>query len=318
MRKKIIYLIIACTSLWAEVDSNAELANSAKEKLSKQKIAFDKLKSDYIKLVEKVGHKQLRLICGFEAQRNEFRIRKADRKVAEEKYDEACEIIKSVIKSVEANKAKAKIKTLSETSFQMGDVTLDMKRQEVSFDARIPTLNDLNVTETAEGMLDVGEMPFEVVIGNPHARIYESLFLTEARAFHLQTLMLMAGFKNGSVDGGEVAKGDSIDILVKYTPPKSKKQRTVPIEHFMFDTNTNKPMERYGWIFVGSSLKNSTFVADWVGELVVNMAGETILMSNNKTIRETRKTVVYNDKAPIEFGTKVKIIFRKQKKQVKK
>ncbi len=118
----------------------------------------------------------------------------------------------------------------------------------------------------------------EVILAHPHGRVHEALLVTEVSAIQLQTMLYLLGAKNGArLPGGLVPQGTLVDIFLEWKDAEGKLQRK-PVEHWIIDTRTNKEMKPIGWTFVGSVVKNGTFLADSEGNVVLNYSvGATVL-----------------------------------------
>lgn len=128
----------------------------------------------------------------------------------------------------------------------------------------------------AKVVLEAG--PLEVIVAHPHGRLHEALLVTEVKALQIQTMLYLLGAENGRrlPEQGE-KQGTLVDIDLEWTDGKGEKQRQ-PIEKWILDRRTEKPMRRIGWAFVGSIIQEGKFLADVEGNVVVNYSvGSTVL-----------------------------------------
>lgn len=154
----------------------------------------------------------------------------------------------------------------------------------------------------------------EYVITLPRGKTYESLF----EAGPIDPMKLFEGLKKIGAKPGHpakedaTAKGDKLKISVEWKD--GEKTRTEPIEAFILDEETKKPMEKAGWIFAGSK---EGFVPeiDAMGLMVVsskNLMGlyqgdPTPLITNPTPIITGHRYKANRQLLPKE-GTPVKII----------
>ena len=96
----------------------------------------------------------------------------------------------------------------------------------------------------------------------------------------IQTLLYLLHADNGARQPAKFGRrGDIVDIDIEWTNDDGKKLRE-PIESWIIDNRTKKPMERIGWVFVGSDVRNGVFQADSEGNVVINWScGATVLDS---------------------------------------
>ncbi|MBT3380979.1 MAG: hypothetical protein HN742_42600 [Lentisphaerae bacterium] len=155
-----------------------------------------------------------------------------------------------------------KFERLPDGDIRLGGVTVHRQKREISFPAKVNLMS---------GKLDL-------MISTGEGRLYESLLRTDVRPLHLQTLMYLLRIRNGprfkQEDGRQ---GDLVDIELAYTNAEGETTRE-PIEQWMCDERTGKPMTRYGWVFVGSDIRDGMFLAEVEGNVVVTYScGATVL-----------------------------------------
>jgi hypothetical protein len=184
--------------------------------------------------------------------------------------------------------------------------TLDEKAGTVTFNAKACKTD---VYEQLKGAV-------EFVIVMPKGKAYESLFEAPVDPVKLNEALKKIGSKPGkpAADEKTPATGDKVKISVQWKD--GDKERTEPVEKFINDEETKKPMETPGWIFQGSK---EGFVPDLndTGLLVLttkNLVGlyqgdGTTLLTNSAPLMSGHRYRVNKQLLPKE-GTPVKIIMQ--------
>ncbi len=177
---------------------------------------------------------------------------------------------------------------LPDQNIKIGDIIIHRREREISFPG------NLNMT--------AGDL--EVLIALPHGRVHESLLVSVADPMKLQLALLLVGAENGSREGGErVPQGTILNIDVQ---PKDGKR--VPVENWLFNKKTSKGMDRFGWVFIGSSFTHDMHcMAKEEGNLVnVWSFGNTIL-DNPAPSGEQDDSIVVNSETVPKYGTPVTV-----------
>ena len=119
---------------------------------------------------------------------------------------------------------------------------VDEKAGTVSFSAKA---SKTDVYEQLKGAI-------EFVIVMPKGKEYESCFVAPVDAMKLFEGLKKIGAKPGkpAADENTPATGGKLKISVKWKD--GDKERSEPIEKFVLDEETKKPMENVQWIFTGS------------------------------------------------------------------
>lgn len=183
---------------------------------------------------------------------------------------------------------------------------IDEKAGTVSFSAKACKTD---VYEQLKGMI-------EFVIVMPKGKAYESLFEAPVDPIKLGDGLRKIGAKPGkpAVDEANPATGDKIRISVQWK--SQDKERTDPIEAFIYDVETKKPMETPGWTFQGSKegfvpelgdtgllvLSNKNLIGLYQGE-------GTCLLTNPAPLMTGHRYKVNKELFPKE-GTPVKIVMQ--------
>ncbi len=177
---------------------------------------------------------------------------------------------------------------LPDQNIKIGDIIIHRRELEISF----------------PGILNMAEGDLEVLIAMPHGRVHESLLVSDVDPLKLQLALILVGAENGSRDGGEKnSQGTILNIDVQ---PKDGKR--VPVEDWLFNKKTSKGMDRFGWVFIGSSFTHDMrCLAKEEGNIVnVWSFGNTILDNPSPTGDDDDFIVVNPETAP-KYGTPVTI-----------
>lgn len=182
---------------------------------------------------------------------------------------------------------------LANGDIRLGGITLHRATRELSFPAKI----------------QLGTGVVEVLIGkSPEGRLYEALLSTDVRPFHLQTLLILLGAKNGVRMPGGAPQGDLVDVDVEYTAQNGKTIRE-PIENWILDKRTNAPMKRIGWVFTGTTFQDGVPQADVEGNLILTWSYGATVLDIPDPDGETADLFVINEQHPEPpVGTAVRVI----------
>lgn len=118
----------------------------------------------------------------------------------------------------------------------------------------------------------------EVIIALPGGRVHEALLTTNIPAIQIQTMLYLLGAKNGArLPGQSIQQGTLTDIFIEWHDKDGVLSRK-PVELWMTDRRTAKPAKPIGWTFVGSVVRDGTFLADAEGNVCLNYSvGSTVL-----------------------------------------
>lgn len=143
----------------------------------------------------------------------------------------------------------------------------------------------------------------EQLLCTPGTREHESILTTAARPSHIHLGLIMLGLSPGKPMVGEKigeelkitpASGPKVAIDLIYT--QDGELRTVPANTWIYDKNTDKPMEDNIWLFAGSSFiqahDQNIYRADANGSVITLvhfgddlLARQTMLTSHNDNAR---------------------------------
>ena len=177
---------------------------------------------------------------------------------------------------------------LPDQNIRIGNITIHRREMEISFPGSV------NMT--------AGDM--EVLIALPHGRVHESLLVSQTDPLKLQLALLLAGAENGSRDGGEkIQQGTLLNIDIQ---PKDGKR--MPVEDCLEDKNTSARLDRFGWVFVGSSFTHDMrCLAKEEGNIVnIWSFGNTILDNPASSGNNGHGVSVITEKCP-KYKTPVTI-----------
>ncbi len=177
---------------------------------------------------------------------------------------------------------------LPDQNIKIGDITIHRRELEISF----------------PGILNMTEGDLEVLISMPHGRVHESLLVSNIDPFNLQLALLLVGAENGSRDGGEkISQGTILNIDVQ-----PKDGRRVPVEDWLLNKKTSKGMDRFGWVFIGSSFTHDMrCLAKEEGNIVNVWSFGNAILDNPAPTGNDDDFIVVNPETAPKRGTPVTI-----------
>ena len=160
-------------------------------------------------------------------------------------------------------------------------------------------------------VMNLGEGVLEVIIATPRGRLHEALLKAEAdiSPLALQALLYALNLNNGPrMTDATGRRGDLVDIDLEYTAAVGRTVRE-PVEAWIRDTRTGKPKTRTGWVFVGSVVREGTFLAEEEGNICINYsAGSTILDNPDPDATDDTIHVVESERQGPRPGEPVTVI----------
>jgi hypothetical protein len=150
-------------------------------------------------------------------------------------------------------------KILADGSIEIGKVTIDRRKMEISFPAK----------------LNLRSGDLEVLICTPSGRTHEGLIVAELDPFHLQLALILLGAENGlRAEGEHLPQGSLLFIDVK-----AEGETRHSIEQWLFDKRNKCEKKNKDWVFVGSNFTHDgVCLAKEEGNIVnVWSFGNTIL-----------------------------------------
>ncbi len=209
------------------------------------------------------------------------------------------------IKETERPPAMVKI---SPGVYQLGKMRLDKGARSLSFPA---TVN-----------MDDGQVEYLLVA--PHGSAHESLLCTDVHASDIHFAMLLLGAKGAprttsptgrppvpahidaeSLKNAPTPRGDLIQITVKWR--QADQENTAHIEDWLFNSDTHKAMERGPWIYSGSMLVGSTFLAQAEGNLAAVVLNSSALINNPRSGNTNDKVWFVRKEAVAQKGSIVEL-----------
>lgn len=162
--------------------------------------------------------------------------------------------------------APTPVEMLADGAARIGGITVDPRTRAVAFPAT------LNAGLTA-GVL-------EVIIATPKGRLHEALVQADISPLTLQSCLYLLKLSNGPrLTDSTGRRGDLLDIDLEYTAADGKVVRE-PVENWIRDTRTGEALQRLGWVFTGTTLRDGVFLAEAEGNICINYSvGSTILDS---------------------------------------
>lgn len=174
-----------------------------------------------------------------------------------------------------------------------GAMALDAPRRSLSFAA----------------VMNLAEGPIEVVIATPKGRLHEALLKTEVNPLVLQSALYALRLNNGPrLLDSTGRRGDLVDIDIEYVNAAGAVVRE-PVESWIRDTRTGERLQRAGWVFVGSVMRDGLFLAEEEGNICINYSvGSTILDCPDPQSLEDTLHVVEPRQAEPGLGGAVRVI----------
>jgi hypothetical protein len=159
--------------------------------------------------------------------------------------------------------------------------------------------------------------PIEVVATYPFprgAKAHETVVTTEVKPSDVHKALVDLGLKPGkpAKTAEDRQSGPAVQILLELTPGKG---RRLPIERFLVDKKTGKPMPKVKWLFTGSEMvkadpnKPAVYGADLRGTLIAifPVTAETVFQSDRPLADEKYVKLETSDKLP-KVGTAVNLV----------
>ena len=160
--------------------------------------------------------------------------------------------------------------------------------------------------------------PIEVIATFPYPKgkkAHETVVTIEAKPSAIHKALVDLGLKPGkpAQKEGDKQEGPEVKLLLETTPGKAGTR--VPVERFLVDRKTGKPMPKVKWLFTGSVLdkvapdKQEVYGADETGTLIAifPVTGATVFQSSLTLAEEKFVKLEVTDKLP-KVGTAVNLI----------
>jgi hypothetical protein len=165
--------------------------------------------------------------------------------------------------------------------------------------------------------------PIEVIACHPHPKgkkAHETVVIFDGvKPSEVHKALEQLGLKPGKPAKGEGAKaeGPEVAVALEVTGPDGPKE--TPIEKFLVDRKTGKPMPALKWHFTGSAMSqpdpekpDKAYGADLSGTLIAifPVTDETVLQTNLTMKDETLIKLETNKSSLPKEGEKVRLIIR--------
>ena len=198
------------------------------------------------------------------------------------------------------------MREVSPGMFEIGKMRLDQKAMTLTF----------------PGALNMNSGLLEYLLVTPRGSTHESLLVSEVSPNDVHFAMLLLGAKGGAdkPDGAPPqidAKylktapkmtGDTVLISVKWTDAGGEK--TVPVEDWLYNETTKKPIEHGPWIYNGSIFQEGRFLAQTDGTFAALVTNPSALINNPRKGNDDDQMWGVNEKAVPPVNTPVEIIFK--------
>ncbi len=190
--------------------------------------------------------------------------------------------------------------------YEIGKIRLDQKARSV----RLP------------GVLNMKDGILEYLLVTEHGSVHESLLVCAVQPNDLHFAMLLLGAKGSGADNspGAVPPGQ-IDAQYLKTAPKLRgeavaisvqwkeggQEKSAPVEDWIFNTATKKPMKRGPWTYNGSMFNDGLFLAQVEGAFAALVTYPSALINNPRQGSDNDGIWTVNEKAIPAVKTPVEI-----------
>lgn len=204
--------------------------------------------------------------------------------------------------STELQKAQNLIQPADPGKFQIGKVTFDLRKREVSFPAQV-NLRDALIEYA--------------VVGKTGKR-HESLLMTEADPVHIHLAMLLLGAKIPPPKSKDKvpSPGQAINILISWQ--KDGKEQTGRLEDWIIVGEDKLPAGKGKWIYNGARIENGHFTAAADQSVVALILDIHALVNNPRTGNENDEIWFPHEIKIPPLGTKVQVTFQLEKLEKEK
>lgn len=189
--------------------------------------------------------------------------------------------------------------------YEIGPVRLDQKAH----------------TVTVPGILNMNEGNLEYLLVTDKGSTHESLLESDVSPSDVHFAMLLLGAKGSGEKAGDLPpgqidaeflktapklKGDSISITVRWKVGGVEK--STPVEDWIINTDTKKPMERGPWVYNGSMFNEGRFLAQLEGAHAALVTYPSALINNPRKGNDNDQIWIVNTKAVPPEKTPVDIV----------
>jgi len=201
--------------------------------------------------------------------------------------------------------ASPAMREVSPGIYEIGQIRLDQKARTVTF----------------PGVLNMNDGNLEYLIVTEQGNTHESLLVSDVAPSDLHFAMLLLGAKGAGKQNGDLPpaqidakflktapklKGDSVNITVRWKAGDAEK--SAPVEDWMINTETKKPVERGPWIYNGSMFNDGHFLAQIEGAHAALVTYPAALINNPRKGNDNDQIWTVNTKAVPAVKTPVDIV----------
>jgi hypothetical protein len=197
------------------------------------------------------------------------------------------------------------MREISPGVYEIGALRLDQKARSVSF----------------PGTLNLNEGPLEYLLVTEQGSTHESLLVTAVKPSDLHFAMLLLGAKGAGIMSAKDAPPGQIDAKYLKTAPKLKGEniaitarwktgdadKSVPVEDWVLNAETKKPMSRGPWIYNGSMFNDGHFLAQIEGAHAALVTYPSALINNPRKGSDDDQLWTANTKAAPPPKTPIEI-----------
>ena len=191
------------------------------------------------------------------------------------------------------------------------DVVIDKEKKSVTLPAKVAPrkINDPRFKEI---------YPIEVIATYPFPRgekAHETVVTIEAKPSEVHKALVSLGLKPGAPAKAPTDKQTGPEVKLFLEIGFGAAARRVPVERFLIDKKTGKPMPKVKWLFTGSAMlktdpdKPAVYGADETGTLIAifPVTADTVFQSSLSLKDEKYVKLETNKKLP-KVGTAVKLV----------
>jgi len=191
---------------------------------------------------------------------------------------------------------KNPIEKLSDTYYRIGSVFLEKAKREVYMN----------------GSVNMNSGMIEVLACGRKGKLHESVLVLDVVPHDLQVALLLLGLDHTKVeyntDGTQVTDGDEVEVLVSWE--NDGKQVSVRGAELLFNLQTEKVLKKARWIFIGSQLVDSTFMADIEESLITTYHDPNSIIDSASEGANNDDLLVANEALIPAIGTPVKVTLK--------
>ncbi|MEM9017792.1 MAG: YdjY domain-containing protein [Verrucomicrobiota bacterium] len=212
----------------------------------------------------------------------------------------------------EAKEGQPVVTKIGNHRYRLGEILIDSKAREI----RIPVV--VNMREGG---------PIEYILVHENGKVHESILTTATSPLQLQIAFQLLNFKSGDGDlfnvlippellqkeGGNASdRGDSVNVHVRF----DGEERDVDAAQFIIDGATANPMTSEPWVYTGSRIEETVFMAEVEGSIVAIYLDHLAMLNMTREGADRDERWGANGDAVPEIGTKGVLVFSLAEKNV--